>query len=139
MDLAKLMADVGETTRQKGFNTGDHVTQLLLFVDEVEEAFEHISVTDGVLLSDKQERLVSIKHEVGQLMRDLKEIRKDTATPFVPVPSTIEDKEHLAEELADIIIRVLSYAYGNELPLIEALEAKAAKNKARPEKHGKAF
>lgn len=45
----------------------------------------------------------------------------------------------MAEELADIVIRVLDLAGGLELDLASVIEAKHAYNTTRPRKHGKKF
>lgn len=47
------------------------------------------------------------------------------------------DQDHLAEELADVIIRVADLAFTMELDLGAAVVAKMDKNKGRPYKHGK--
>lgn len=44
---------------------------------------------------------------------------------------------HVAEEMADIIIRVADFCGGYDLDLAGAVAAKMAKNKARPRLHGK--
>lgn len=43
------------------------------------------------------------------------------------------------EELADVVIRIMDYAAGFELPLAEAIELKTEFNASRGYKHGKAF
>lgn len=45
----------------------------------------------------------------------------------------------LAEEFADVIIRILDMAHGREIALGPAILAKMAFNASRPRKHGKAF
>ena len=51
------------------------------------------------------------------------------------------EEVHLYEELADIIIRVFSYAGGNgmALQLANSIADKIEKNAARPYLHGKKF
>lgn len=49
------------------------------------------------------------------------------------------DSTNEADELADVLIRVLDYAGGFNLPLAQAFEEKMLKNYARPLKHGKGF
>ncbi|MEN6441366.1 MAG: MazG-like family protein, partial [Syntrophobacter sp.] len=48
----------------------------------------------------------------------------------------IQDKENFAEELADIIIRVLDMSEGLGVDIQAAVIAKMGKNKNRPYKHG---
>jgi NTP pyrophosphatase (non-canonical NTP hydrolase) len=47
--------------------------------------------------------------------------------------------DHLAEELADAIIRIADFAGQMGLPLEEAIIEKMERNKKRPYRHGKAF
>lgn len=47
--------------------------------------------------------------------------------------------DHLAEELADAIIRIADFAGQMGLPLEDAIKQKMEKNKTRPYRHGKAF
>lgn len=49
------------------------------------------------------------------------------------------DGDDVAEELADVIIRVLDTAAGMEIPVIEALIKKVEYNRHRPYKHGKLY
>lgn len=46
------------------------------------------------------------------------------------------DKEHVAEELADVVIRVFDYCGYSGIDLQAAIEKKMAYNKTRPHKHG---
>lgn len=50
-----------------------------------------------------------------------------------------ENRENLAEELADCVIRILDYCGGNNIDLEKVLIEKIAKNMDRPYKHGKEF
>jgi len=47
--------------------------------------------------------------------------------------------DHLAEELADAMIRIADFAGQMNLPLEKAIYEKMEKNKKRPYRHGKAF
>lgn len=47
--------------------------------------------------------------------------------------------DHLAEELADAMIRIADFAGQMGIDLDEALRIKMEKNKSRPYRHGKAF
>lgn len=48
-----------------------------------------------------------------------------------------DDKNHFAEELADIIIRTLGLAHTMDIDLAKAIVAKIEFNKTRPIKHGR--
>ena len=49
------------------------------------------------------------------------------------------DGDDVAEELADVIIRVLDTSVGLEVPIVEALIKKVEYNRHRPYKHGKLY
>ena len=48
-------------------------------------------------------------------------------------------EEAISEELADIVIRVFSFCFGNGIDLEAAIIRKNATNEGRPYKHGKDF
>jgi NTP pyrophosphatase (non-canonical NTP hydrolase) len=50
-----------------------------------------------------------------------------------------DDRDHEAEEVADIFIRVLDYAAWRGISLDHHVAAKMEKNRARPRLHGRAF
>lgn len=70
-------------------------------------------------------RAALIHTEVSEVVEEL---RKDGV-----------DWDKVAEECADIVIRVLDFAQTYDLPLGDAILSKMEKNRARPYKHGKAF
>jgi len=45
----------------------------------------------------------------------------------------------LEEELADVVIRIMDYAFGNDLDIAGAIIAKIEYNKSREYMHGKSF
>ena len=45
----------------------------------------------------------------------------------------------LEEELADTVIRIMDYAFGNDLDIAGAIIAKIEYNKSREYMHGKSF
>jgi len=47
--------------------------------------------------------------------------------------------DEVTVELADCVIRIMDFAEGRQLRLAEAIEAKAAQNRGRAFRHGKAF
>ena len=51
-------------------------------------------------------------------------------------PDEDQQKDHLAEELADVVIRVLDFAEYKDIDLGKALVAKHKKNCDRPHMHG---
>ena len=48
----------------------------------------------------------------------------------------VDDKENFAEELADVVIRVLDCASGLEIDLDKAVQDKLIKNRSRGYRHG---
>lgn len=56
-----------------------------------------------------------------------------------PKDSKLPEFESAEVELADCIIRILDYAAGKNMRLVDALFAKMAYNKTRAYKHGKSF
>jgi NTP pyrophosphatase (non-canonical NTP hydrolase) len=56
-----------------------------------------------------------------------------------PPDDKVPDFNGLTAELADAVIRIMDLGYGLELPLAQAILAKAEYNKGRPYKHGKEF
>ena len=71
------------------------------------------------------EILALIHSEVSEA---LEELRKPQA-----------EGQKVAEELADVVIRVMDYAVGYQYDVGKALLDKMEKNRWRPPKHGKAF
>jgi NTP pyrophosphatase (non-canonical NTP hydrolase) len=53
--------------------------------------------------------------------------------------STIKKNNNLAEELADVVIRVLSFAEFLKIDLLSVIEKKLKVNEKRPFLHGKKF
>jgi NTP pyrophosphatase (non-canonical NTP hydrolase) len=49
----------------------------------------------------------------------------------------IEDQEHFAEELADVLIRMLDIGITMGIDIDDAVARKMAKNRTRPKLHGK--
>jgi NTP pyrophosphatase (non-canonical NTP hydrolase) len=109
------------------------VAQLLLIADEVDEALAHIAHSE--IVPEKQ--LATPIYHLREMTRSLRHAR--TATRRVAGSATIADDEAITEELADIVIRVLSYSGGNGLPLGQAILRKMAINETRELRHGKQF
>lgn len=79
---------------------------------------------------NKAEMIALMHSELSEMLEAVRKPHKDEHCPAF-------DNEVI--ELADLIIRALDYAVGWNLPLLDALEAKAAFNAGRPPMHGKGF
>ena len=135
-DINQLIQTCAEITKSKGFDTTQHATQVALIATEVVEALECVTTTNDAGTRDFISSLIEI---CGNYETYRKAIRKPEH-PYCDV-SRILDQKHLDEELADIIIRVFSYAGGNGRgeQLVHALITKIETNRQRAHRHGKAF
>lgn len=79
---------------------------------------------------NKGEMIALIHSEVSEV---LEAVRKPRSSEKIPQFS------QEAEELADVVIRVMDYAYGHNLDLVGAIKFKVLHNATRPHKHGKKF
>lgn len=79
---------------------------------------------------NKGELLMLIVSELGEALEG---IRKPGPSEHIPEFTGEE------EEIADALIRILDYAGGNNIRLMDAIEAKLVYNATRPHKHGKKF
>lgn len=135
-DLKQIIEACAETTRDKGFDTTQHATQIVLIATEVVEALECVTPS----LDDVTDSFI---YQISKFTEDFKCYQKAIRKPDRPYQdaSKVLDPEHLYEELSDVVIRVFSYAGGNGRAdqLIAALLVKIEKNRHRPEKHGKGF
>jgi NTP pyrophosphatase (non-canonical NTP hydrolase) len=73
-------------------------------------------------------RLALIGTEVSEAIEEVRKPRADDP-----------HREHLAEELADVLIRTLDFAAGYKLDIEAAVIRKHERNKSRPRMHGKAL
>ena len=132
MTLREIQEKCHATASGKGFNLNEHVKQLLLIGSEVQEAIESIEVnrdcTDPELL---------FVHDSFRNIMDILEHTRRYRT--LDECSMIKDKANHAEELADTIIRVLSYAHELGYDMQDEVERKARINETRPRLHGKEF
>jgi len=133
-NIAHYIKTCGEITKSKGFDTTQHVKQLLLIASEVQEAMEEIEIE----IEGTHGKLIDI---IASFEYDMQSFEYNRKKHNLPENSKIVNHEHLMEELSDILIRVFSYAYqfDNGKPLIKALNKKIAVNKERPHLHGKQF
>jgi len=128
-DLCELC---GSIAKSKGFDTGQHGTQVALVATEVAEALEHLTLPENPVTAAFIKGLRMLVQEFETYRKEAEGYRDG---------SSVADREKLYEELADILIRVFSYAGGNGQGglLATALLTKIEKNAARPYLHGKAF
>lgn len=80
-------------------------------------------------MATKMYLVASESHEAAEV------IRKDPIAPSSKIPGF----SHLEEECADVLIRLLDFAEGYDLRLVQATYAKLLHNRTRPHRHGKAF
>jgi NTP pyrophosphatase (non-canonical NTP hydrolase) len=130
--LDNLIQRAKKTATKKGFILKDNIKQLLLIANEVWEAFEYI-MWDG---DDVDKDLILILQDFCVNQASLKKIRN---TKELEEYSEIRDREKFTEELADIVIRVFSYAGGNNLDLNKSILEKMEKNEKREKLHGNKF
>jgi NTP pyrophosphatase (non-canonical NTP hydrolase) len=128
--LKKLAKKCHKTTIKKGFKTDCHIKQLLLIGTEVHEAMNNI------VINKADYTLRDIVSKYTSLMASFEILR---AKYSFEENSKIISGGNLPEELADIIIRVLSYAEGNGINIEKEVLTKMEVNKGRPFRHGKKF
>jgi hypothetical protein len=130
--LKNLIERAKRTAEDKGFVLTDNIKQLLLIANEVWESFEFV-------MWDREEvdsGLLEILHDFCDNQLYLKTLRK---SKDLVEHSEIRNREKFTEELADIVIRVFSYAGGNNLDLEKAILEKMDKNEKREQLHGNKF
>ena len=88
-------------------------------------------ITDGTA-ANTVEKLILIHEEVTEAFQWIRKPERD----WEHSPTSSPD---FAEELADIIIRVLDLAEGCDIAIADAIASKMEKNEGRPYKHGKRF
>lgn len=132
MNLQQIIKECGEITTSKGFDCSQHLKQLLLIADEVDEALEHILV-------DRTDTDMILKMYHNNFHTNINEFHRMRKECNFEEKSRIIDAEKLVEEMADICIRVFSYCAFNDLNLADAIEQKMQKNRNRGVMHGNKF
>jgi len=133
LHISNLIRNCAETTKSKGFDVSQVGTQVALFATEVAEALELVSATGDQVTDGYIDTIRKASTNFEAYRKHAKGIHADA--------SEIVDLEAFLEELADILIRIFSFAGGNgydEL-FVAALKNKMTRNQSRPEKHGKNF
>ena len=77
------------------------------------------------------ERMALIHAEISEALEALRNGN--------PSSNKIMEYNSLEEELADTVIRIMDYAFGNDLDIAGAIIAKIEYNKSREYMHGKSF
>lgn len=128
-----------EISKDHGFfdeQTG-YAYQLLLIGTEIAEALKSVDIACD-------SRMEIVAEEFDKLMENLEHIRANGSN-ILPDSSTINDKDNLEEEVADILIRCFSLAgylddeTDGEIKVNERVPDKMLKNNNRPYKHDKNF
>tara|TARA_R110001592_G_C12591795_1_gene694712 strand:+ start:24 stop:350 length:327 start_codon:yes stop_codon:yes gene_type:complete len=95
-----------------------------VYVNAVNHGFWQEEPNDG-------ERMALIHAEVSEALEALRNGN--------PSSNKIIEFSSLEEELADVVIRIMDYAFGNDLDIAGAVIAKIEYNKNREYMHGKSF
>ena len=110
-----LAQEIHTWARGKGFYDREEIAVETPFYGDGEARLKNPSLP--------AEKLALIHSEVSEALSALRD----------------DDTEHEAEEVADIIIRVLDYSAWRGIDLDAAVGAKVEKNLGRPYLHGRAF
>lgn len=110
--LNELAKELHEVSREKGFYN-DH---------EIHRDFGDKRLSEVVKRATNSEKLLLIISEISEIVEEQRK----------PNP----DKELIAEEYADVLIRLLDSVAANEVDIDKALEKKRKKNKRREYMHG---
>ena len=127
--MRKLQERAYNITKSKGFDLDSNVVQLLLIGTEIQEALECFDVK-------VPNRLNPVLKTFTLSMNDLEWLRQNIELSDT---SELKKKHNLPEELADIVIRVMSYAKHRNIDLQAEIEKKLDVNEERPYLHGKKF
>jgi NTP pyrophosphatase (non-canonical NTP hydrolase) len=130
--LEGLAQDAARIGSAKGFDHSMHRTQITLVATEIAEALEHVSASKSYGVDLASVKLVQCMEELRQYQRDATDHRDQ---------SRIGNRAKMIEELADVVLRVLTYVGGNgwSQEFAAALLDKNDANRDRPRLHAKAF
>jgi len=130
--LEGLAQDAARIGAAKGFDQGLHRTQITLIATEIAEALEHVSASKSYHVDLATVRLAQCMDLLRQYQRE--------AIEHVDL-SRIGNRAKMIEELADVVLRVLTYVGGNgwSQEFAAALLDKNDANRDRPRLHGRAF
>tara|TARA_R110001592_G_C12595645_1_gene695174 strand:+ start:24 stop:350 length:327 start_codon:yes stop_codon:yes gene_type:complete len=95
-----------------------------VYMNAVNHGFWQEEPNDG-------ERMALIHAEISEALEALRNGN--------PSSNKIMEYSSLEEELADTVIRIMDYAFGNDLDVSGAIIAKIEYNKSREYMHGKSF
>jgi len=102
--------------------------QTLVYNEYIKNGFE----SEWRITMDMQ-AIVQKKFDLAELAL----VTSEVSEAMEEVRKKIIDKDHLAEECADIIIRVLNFMSRNDFDATEAINKKHIKNLGREKLHGK--
>ena len=101
--------------------------------DTVQESVHGNAKAKGFWEGDRNDgEAIALMH--SELSEALEALREGN-----PPSKKAEGFTSLEEELADVVIRIMDFAGGNNLHLAEAILTKMTYNATRPHKHGKEF
>jgi len=130
--LEGLAQDAARIGAAKEFDQSMHRTQIVLMATEIVEALEHVSASKSYHVDLATVRLAQDIDLLRQYQRSVEEHHDQ---------SRVGSRAKLLEELADVVLRVLTYVGGNgwSQEFAAALLDKNDANRHRPIRHGKAF
>ena len=129
-NIRKIQKDCYDITTEKGFDLSQTQLQLLLIADE---AFEAMREVEEPIHGDN--KLLIAHNSAMDLAKNLSDIVRDKN--YYPESTKILNKSNFAEELADVVIRVMSLAGHHKIDIGAEILKKQEKNKKREIRHGK--